>query len=523
MRRALFFLVLCVVFSAAVTAQELVYDAPYQVCYDGFYAGFARAVFNGRETGVFFYWEGIAKQPDEGVFFRRLDEKGVPFGPQKAILLASDYRTGGSFYVQPIDAVWDGEAYILAVVVENDYREVLYLLRISRSGEVLKKRAVGHFDVGPYLIVDHNLILLGDRVFLFYTAREWADGHRSEIRLLQIDKSLNGPTIDTQLPAGDLRYPVITGVGHDEDKFLVIIGDIATYDFGYLLDTPDIRDVRFLQVDFNGNVVKQPYSAPCLSVGARADAAAPDKIFLGGVWNVTNPVYVGDGFVFIVSTEESSFFVDGGGSEKLPYTNQSVKIDADGNILSGPYNLGQGLGGFLQVAHGRLMGNHVAFSVFHFDYDVATAVLLGKKAGHIGNVAYGIFIDYYASLHPVFNDFSYTGIGNTVVFLGYQPESTWFHLSNPAIFSNQYTVPFSKPGFFYFKAGTTEPVKNHRLVNWSIVGGRNVTLTGPDFELKDLPPVWSYMVDTKGQKTKLTLSFTTEDGKTLSRKLRIKP
>jgi hypothetical protein len=525
MRKAVCFSVFLAVLSAAAAgAQELVYDQPMQVSYDflqdnSFYA-IPAIVFNGTDHGVFFNWKG-KNDYEQGVHFRRLDADAKPIGPQKK-LYGFPLR-----YNRFITAVWDGEAYVAAFYEHQGKTLTLHLLRVSRTGVVLKHKTAAQYGAGlwggmfgpPYLW-SNSMFTLGDQVFLFF---DYYDaGSICKVNLLRIDHNLDGDPVINELPTGDFKYPCLIGAALDTDKFLVLIGELNRY---AIATSQVLADACLLHVDLGGEVIKQPFAAPAVSNIMSEGVLPADKALMAPAYEVGTPVYVGDGYVMAVS---NYVWDNPNTTANMAYINNSFRMDDEGNLLNGPFNLGGGPYGMSGLESGRLAGNHVAYPAKYYFGRDDFMILLGRKGGHIGNVDYVSFWLYYES--PYLSDHAYTGTANTILINAYKknvndgPSAALNGLVTAAYFSNQYTMPpFTKPGFFYFKAGTAEPVKDHRLVMWSVVGGRNVTLTGPDFELEDLPPVWHYLVDTKGQKTKLTLSFTTPDGKTLTRKLRIKP
>jgi hypothetical protein len=524
MKKVIYFSVFLAALSAAAAgAQELVYDPPLQVGYDfiNYYSFYPTptVVFNGTDHGVFFYWKGKADY-EQGVHFRRLDADAKPIGPQKQLY---GFPVERNYF---ITAVWDGEAYIVAFYEFQQKTMTLHLLRVSRTGAVLKHKTAAQYGAGywsflgdPYMW-SNSMFTIGDQVFLFF---DYFDGGNIfKVNLLRIDRMLAGEPVINELPVDDFKRPFFVGAALDTDKFLVLIGEINEY---YGPTNQYLDDVRLLHVDLGGKVIRQPFAAPAISDIMNKSVLPADKALMAPAWEVGKPVYVGDGYVTAVSNYLWEFPDT---SENMAFVNNSFKMDDEGNLLNGPFNLGGAPYGMEGIVNGRLAGNHVAYATRYYGGTENYMILLGGKGGHIGNVSYTSYGYYHDN--PYLTDHAYTGTANTIVFMAHKENvdvslsPTYVGYVTAAFYSNQYTMPpFTKPGFFYFKAGTAEPVKNQRLVIWSVVGGRNVTLTGPDFELKDLPPVWHYLVDTKGQMTKLTLSFTTPDGKTLSRKLRIKP
>jgi hypothetical protein len=520
------------VFAVAAWAvgQELVYDQPVQICYDAVSTSRASVTFNGIDHGAFFYWEG-KDGFEAGLHFRRLDVNGLPVGPQRKLLAADEahpeWLTENWPHAEFIVSAWDGGAYLVALSLDYpDDRFDITLLRVSRFGKVLAKKYAATFPSMDDLLANY-MYVIGDKLYLFFEQEEEPIGPAFlTVNMMMANTSLQGPVEIIPLSTSAENLPYLLGATHDTDKFLVLVGQ---RDKG---GAWRYKGVRLIQVGFSGRIIKGPYEIEFIadSPGV-AEAHPPKSVSLSngaalGIMGVGGPVFVGDGFLSAVSIGSYDSVPAAEASGDFPYINQSFKFDADGKHLSGPFNIGYGPGYYDDLCPARLAGNHAAVLVpDHFAQRGAVAILLGRKGGHIGTLLYSYFPakgGWWGFFSPKYDgDQAYTGTANTLVFRGFRALDDY---SPEVVFSNQYTMPpFTKPGFFYFKAGTAEPVKDHRLVMWSVVGGRNVALTGPDFELEDLPPVWSYLVDTKGRKTKLTLSFTTPDGKTLSRKLNIKP
>jgi hypothetical protein len=529
------FIFIIVLFSAVVSAQEFINPEPVQISYDAVATDSPTVVYNGRDYAVFFSWKGKADY-ELGVHMRRLDEEGNPIGPQVKI------EGIESEYLHFLKAAWDGEAYILAY--SESYVPILIsapnaiwrkggptwinVLRVSPEGKLLKKRKVP-LNVYALFMRSSQLFVIGDKVFLFFNYYDDLDKWGT-FELIG-DRNLGKRPSLERLPVDDLgSFPNFLGAGLEADKFLLLFALEKS-----LFDYWEIYKTFLLQVDFNGEVIKPPYDLPLSQLGAGVETPPGATLIGPGIQWLSNPVFVGDGFVLAVSSFSMQLAPEESGAS-LPYNFQSFKIDEDGNLLSGPFNLGFPAHPFPGSYNAKLVGNHVAlFSDAGFGISL---FLLGRKGGHIGTLPvdeefFGLLRIGYEEIGA---DHAYSGVDNLIVWekwlfplngvkeeKGVAPTST-IPTGPDRVMSNKYSMPdFTKPGFFYFKAGTAEPVEDHRLVIWSVVGGRNVTLTGPDFELEDLPPVWHYLVDTKGQKTKLTLSFTTEDGQTKSRKLIIKP
>jgi hypothetical protein len=528
-------ILIIVLFSVVVSAQEFINPEPVQISYDAVTITCPAVVYNGRDYAAFFSWKGKADY-ELGVHLRRLDEEGNPIGPQVMI----EGLTGE--YLHFLKAAWDGEAYILAYSELNlpggvDAPNAIWrrggpawinVLRVSPDGKLLKKRKVP-LNVYALFIRSSQLFVVGDKVFLFFNYFD--DLGKWATYALIGDRNLGKRPSLEELPVDDFgSFPNFSGACLDTDKFLLLF-ELQ----GPMFESWELYRCLLLQVDFKGGVIKPAYDLP-LSQLDQGMASSADFLYPGIQW-LSNPVFVGDGFVLAISGKlriTNPTYQESGAS--LPYTYQSFKIDEDGNLLNGPFNLGFPTQSFLRSDNAKLAGNHAAFFS-----DVGHGIwlfLLGRKGGHIGVLPVEETFSGQIRIgnEEISADHAYSGVDNLIIWQmkellrnipakkdGVAPTLTLWTGAD-RVMSNKYSMPdFTKPGFFYFKAGTAEPVKDHRLVMWSVVGGRNVTLTGPDFELEDLPPVWHYLVDTKGQMTKLTLSFTTEDGKTLSRKLRIKP
>lgn len=526
MKKVLYLLLLAVLFPTAwISAQELVHDEQFQVSYDSLDCWLPIVVFNGLEHGALYYWEGT--NDDIGLCFRRLAIDGKPVGPQKKVVDVSDNVDKRGRYVPTYvrAGLWDGEAYVFLASSPVIYK--YYLMRVSAKGELLKLRVFkpgGLMEI-PYDIEHINdMFVIGDRLFYFCTLPDSYYGLPKPF-ILQCDRNLVGPISLERLETGGKKVEYLLGVTHDTDKFVLLIGD------DFAIDDPEFARIVLLHVDFSGKVIKKPVTVPYLNGLPVAGISPSDSEALGDVSYFAGPVYVGDGFAAVASNINYLFLLDPALWTKLPYTNNAFKMDENGAIIGGPFNLGSPDWPYWFTG-GILSGNHASFvgaATFFIFSDVTYSFLIGKKGGHIGNVELG----KTKEKHYVFEDettLAYTGFATTFVYTGNKPIGFSIIISLPvtdkdlAIYSNQYTMPeFSKPAFFYFQAGTAEPVENHRLVMWSIVQGKNVTLKGPDFEMTNLPPVWSYLVDTKGQKTRLVLSFTTEDGKTKKKRLVIEP
>jgi len=281
-------------------------------------------------------------------------------------------------------------------------------------------------------------------------------------------------------------------------------------------------------VGFDGKLKKEAAAVSYLN-GLQVEAVSPtagaDYVDLQ---SISGPVYAGDGYLAVAAIYPKMLNFHQPPSIRMPFINNSFRMDDDGYLISGPYNVG---GQYpYWFTRGILSGNHVSFMMETSWYSFPPGSYicsLGRKGGHMGNVDLtGTNYEHFATTSQTY--LAYTGFATTVVYNGYAvslffcpPKITDY---NDAIYCNQISMPNrAKPGFFYFQAGTAEPMKDHRLVMWSIVKGSGVTLKGPDFEMTNLPPVWSYLVDTRGERTVLKLSFTTEDGKTNKKRLVIEP
>lgn len=503
MKRCIFtFFVLAATFSLAgpaAQAQELLYgQRDNQVSYDGA-ASRPGIAFNGKDLAAFYFWSGL-EDAGAGLYMRRIGTDGKPFGPQRQILAMN--LSGKN-----VEAVWDGSAYLVFIArVQEDF---WHIVRVDPSGKMLGHRTV---PVTKNRRVNYRPLpfVVGDRVFFFFLELDplyLTFGFSDKTFLITVDRQLKEEPVLRELTGG-FPHPTLLGVALDPDKFLVYLGQ---YSFDY--STRELKSSKLLHVDFKGKTIKSIQPAAFNTGGSNpaVNLKPGDASFVAG------PIYTGDGYRLIMTRN----YYNGAGSS-LPYNVNSLKIDDTGEIIQGFQNLGNA-GAYMRLSTSPvLLGGIVAVPTTEYFASDHQLMLIGKNGRHIKDVSIHE-IRHPAQFNVTMNTLIYTGNGSVVATIGWVQRFS--NNSGSAVFSNFLTdPPFVKPAIQYFQSSNGAPFGDTRkLVMWSASSCTNVTLTGPDFELTNLPPVFHTVVDTNGERTVLRLSITGTDGSTKTRRLIIEP
>lgn len=476
----IFLSLLILTLAVSPQAQELIYQDAKQIDYDWPSWPFpGPVVFNGADHTVFYTHQG-PDDADRQIYARRLNASGVPIGPQTAI-----YK--GNTDDNPFAAVWDGEAYIVACANGKEQR---YLLRVSKDLKLLSTQFLpGKYNwaFGWYKGDIFSLQVVGDRLFFFFSAtKTFQNMSQNRTYLAMCDRQLKTNPDVTQLPKGDLRNAGFLGVAIHPNGFLLAMGER-----GLTVFDNEIKVLRFLEMDFNGEVIRGPFEL--------------EEDIVPSI-SIAGPVFDGKGY-FLFFTQR----------EGLQYTNSSMKIELSGKTITGPRDLGDAISQY-QWFDPLWAGRHVTCLYFEWARFAMTFTMFDDKGRHVTNpipyvdVNIGILVGY--SYH------AFTGRAWTIVFgVQYKNKST------SHVYSNQVSLPpnINKPQVVFFRA--SEPTVIHpdkRLIMWSCTGSTSVLIKGKGVKLKRLPPVGHRLVDTKGEKLVLKITARGPGGKA-KKKLTIKP
>lgn len=492
----LLILAILAMLAGALHGQELVYEQrEQQVSYDGA-PGTPAIAFNGVDYAAFYIWSGN-EDKNIGLHMRRIDRDGVPFGPQRQVL-PLDIRDPFVF------TVWDGSAYTVFI---SQFRNITWhIVRVDVKGNMLGHRKVfvtpnkyNHRRAFPFV--------LDDRVFFFFSTIDspfiGVGGGMSY--MITADRELKEKPVLTKLPTGGLQKTTTLGVALDPDKFLVFLGQ---YSDGA---DQDLDEAALLHIDFEGKLKKTVQPA----IFAQRGAEPAEQLQTFDLFDAVGPVFTGDGYIIIGAASNLA-----APNSSYPYINSSAKIDDTGQIIDGPYNLGNG-DFFLFLGKPLLLGRYIGMPFNDLIAADTQIMLIGPRGRHITDIT--VHEHRFGVIFPVGTDAVYSGSGCALLTLGLKDRNS---LSlNFALYSNIITdPPFVKPAIVYFQASSASPFGDtRRLVMWSVSSSTNVTLTGPDLELTNLPPVFHHVVDTNGERTRLTLSITGTDGKTKTKRLVIEP
>ena len=462
-------LAISVFFCAAAFSQGLVYEEPYRVDYDSPSSSAPGVVvFNGVDHAAFYPFQG-PDDADKNLYFRRLDSAGVPSGPQKRVLT----NTGLDW---PMAAAWDGSAYVVAISSWIGNRNI-YLVRVSAEGRMLARQDIDGYVYGGFIYdlpINPFLSVIDDEIFFCFTAGTDAASRR--VILVHGPSKLGSQLTATTLPQGALTNANILGMTCDTDGFLALIGQVGLSDH-------EVKKALLLRIDFSGRPVGAPFPLE--------ETITPGS--------ASGPVFFGSGYLILYTLREGSNYLNG-----------SIVIDAEGNTLSGPNDLGwasEMLFWLNPIWNGR--------NVSSFAIDVNWATNRFNSVHYTFNSKGKFLADpvtfYRRSNDPIFGSSqAFTGLATTIFYAA--PTG---HMGRYQLYSNQVSLPPSvtKSSVVYFAAGDSEVGRNGRMIVWSATGCSSVLIKGKGVKLKRLPPVGCAVVKVKGKKLKLTLTVRGPGGK----------
>ena len=472
-------LAISVVSCTAAYAQELVYEEPYRVDYDSPSSSTPGVVvFNGVDHAAFYAFKG-PDDADTNLYFRRLDSAGIPIGPQKRVLTNPDLDW-------PMAAAWDGSAYIVAVSSWIGAGNIVYLVRIAANGALLARKNIDGYVYGGfiyYIPINPFLSVIDNEIFFCFTAGINEASRR--VILVRGSSKLTGQLTATTLPQGTLTNANILGMACDTDGFLALIGQVG-------LSTHEIKSVLLLRINFSGQPVGEPF-------------LLEETITPG---SAAGPVFFGSGYLILYAQREGSI-----------YSNRSIVIDANGNTLSGPHDLGwasEMLFWLNPIWSGSNVSSFAIDIIWAKSRCNSVYCTFNSQGGFLGNP-----LTFYRRAHePIFGSSqAFTGLATTIC----SPTPTG-HMGRLPLFSNRVSLPASvtKPSVVYFAAGDSEVGRNGRVILWSATGCNSVMIKGKGVKLKRLPPVGCAVVTVKNKKLRLTLIVRGPGGKA-KKKITIRP
>lgn len=483
--------------AGAAYAQELKYgQREVQVSYDGS-PSIPSIVFNGEDFAAFYVWSG-KEDKDIGLHMRRIGTDGKPIGAQRLVMPLE-------IFDPLVTAVWDGSAY--TVFLSKYIGVTWYIVRVDKTGKMLAYRKVP-VEQNRQLYRRAFPFVVGDRLFFFFSTTEDYFAAGGKPYMITADSKLKGKPVLTEVPAGWSQNAVVLGVALDPDKFLVYLGRYKR-SFEY-----EIQEAALLHVGFDGELKRR--IKPALSGPGNSHPAA--QLNTADAYDASGPLYTGDGYLVFATRSPVFFFRAPANS--FQYVNSSLKIDDTGKIIDGPYDLDHG-NYQIYLDKPILLGRYVGMAIDDWlDWDTQM-MLTGLRGRHITDLS--VHEATYTLYYPVAVDAVYSGAGSAIVDLGLKQRLGIFY--DRAIYSNIITdPPFVKPSIVYFQASSSSPFGDtRRLIMWSAAGCTNVTLTGPGFEMTNLPPVFHTVVDTSGERTKLQLAIIGTDDSTKIRKIVIEP
>lgn len=483
---------------SAIQAQELVYEQrENQVSYDG-NVSYAAVAFNGKDLAAFYYWTGISDE-GSGLYMRRIGTDGKPFGPQRLILERELILGSGA---ESIAAVWDGSAYV--VFASDNFGTVTWnILRVDVMGNRLGYRQV---PVQPRGFHGPRIFpfVVDGRIYFYFSSLKSYFAETGYPFLITADSELKEKPVLTRLSGGGPQQSTILGVALDPDKFVVYFGQRR-----YFADKILKEWIQHFGFDAK---VKKTIKPSIFLPGGSTPAEGLNSL---DQIDVAGPVYMGDGYLMIGNRHSLNR-----PPNSWVYTNSSLKIDDTGQIIEGPYDLGNE-GNYVYMGIPELLGGYVGLPITDTGIADNQVMFIGKRGKHIRDVSVHEYSD---------DDFTATSvktvyIGTGTATVAYGIISRFDEDQNFRIYSNIITEPkFVKPAIVYFNGSSGKPFGDtRRLVMWSVAGATSVTLTGPDFELTNLPPVYHHVVDTKGERTRLRLTIVGTDGSRKTKRLVLEP
>jgi hypothetical protein len=489
--------VLCI--SALAVAQDYTGQERIRISSPGVFADWPRAAVNDKgEIGTFFMWFGGSGAPD-GIAFRKLDNEGMPKGPQKFAYKTNPSETRGfNLY----DAVFaDGHYFLL---VYNSVQHSIVLFRFTDNGTFVNKVRYKFGEREGLFFSRPRLIIAGDDIYISLSTsegyfmivseipRDGLGSRQTENYFLKtnVNSLAKFEKIEFLPPTND--YTFALGTSMDPDHIVVLMGTIRPY------SEPEIVNVGIVSINLvTGEIGKfTPIDVP--------DEIGAHIFGIGG----SAPVYNGKGHLFYYNSvfAESELF--------------TFSYDSEGKTVFGPLDIGQ-RGTFHIPYDGSIVGSFAFMSDFFIYMEAVGSMVIGPKGKHVKNIFYEENREYsfrVGSLGQVFT-------GNHIVFYYLGFNGYFIGPSTQGIFIYSKAIPTPKPikdGIAFFQAGSQNFEDGSRHLLWSVVGSESVIIKHDGQEYYPLPAQYSFKLPNANSKKPVELTFTSAAGKTYTRKIKLK-
>ena len=499
MRRYVFTLLFLLCISAFAVAQDYTAQERIRISTPGVYAEWPRAAVNDKgEIGTFFMWYGGSGAPD-GIAFRKLDQEGMPIGPQKFAYKTNPSETRGfNLY----DAVYtDGHYFLL---VYNSVQHSIVLFKFTDNGTFVNKVRHKFGEREGLFFSRPRLIIAGDDIYINLSTSEGylmivSENPREDLGSRQNEnyflKTSSGNLAKFEkiefLPPTD-DYTFALGASLDPDHLVVLLGTMRPY------SEPEIVNVGVVS-----------YNLVTGETGKFTPIDVQDEIgaLLFGVTGST-PVYNGKGHIFYYNTvyNQPELF--------------SFSYDSEGKTVFGPVDLGE-KGTFHIPYDGSIVGSYAFMSDYFILMEAVGSMIIGPRGKHVKNIYYEENRRYsfqVGSLGQVFT-------GNHIVFYYLGFNGFFVGPTAQGVFIYSKAIPTPKPvkdGIAFFQAGSQNFADGSRHLLWSTVGSESVTIKHDGQEYYPLPAQYSFKLPNANSKKPVELTFTSAAGKTYTRKIRLK-